>query len=83
MLEKKRGYLNRKRFEEIKRHDDMEYAKLLADANLNPTDFKLLPFSPKEAKAIKVWLRKSRAGQQANGATLVDKYWREILESVG
>ena len=50
---------------------------------LNPTDFKLLPFSPKEAKAIKVWLRKSRAGQQANGATLVDKYWREILESVG
>ena len=56
----------------------MKYAKILAAAKLNPTDFKLLPFSPKEAKAIKVWLRKSRAGQQENGATVADKYWREI-----
>ena len=56
----------------------MEYAKLLADAKLNPIEFNLYPFSPKEVNAIKDWLQKSRAGQQENGATVADKYWREI-----
>ena len=45
---------------------------------LSLIDFNVLPFSPKEANAIKVWLRKPRAGQQVNGATVVDGYWGEI-----
>lgn len=56
----------------------MEYAKLIAAAKLAPIDFNLLPFSLKEANAIKDWLQKSKAGQQVNGATVVDKYWCEI-----
>ena len=55
-----------------------KYAKILAAAKLDPIDFNLLPFSPKEANAIKDWLQKSRAAQQVNGATVDDKYWREI-----
>lgn len=48
-------------------------------AQFAPIDFNLLPFSPQEANAIKDWLQKSRAGQQVNGTTVVDRYWREIL----
>ena len=57
----------------------MEYAKIIAAAKLTSIGFNLLPFSLKEANAIKVWLQKSRAGQQVNRATVVDQYWHEIL----